>query len=120
MRIMELDKHYSLEYLGSISGGDDNFILDMVQTFISNVPEELNKIKDYMNQKNWKEAGNKAHKFASNLLLLEIGNLSDIAIEIEENGKDEVNTEIMPELLEKLETGCYQIINELKRDFNVY
>ena len=116
---MGVTKHYRLDYLNSISGGDESFIVDMVQTFIANVPEELNKIKGFVNQKNWNKAGQIAHKFASNLLFLEIEELKLIAIEIEENGINETNIEKIPDLIEKLETGCYQIIDELKRDFNV-
>ena len=116
---MGVEKHYSLNYLNSISGGDESFILDMIATFISNVPEELGKIKGFINQKNWNKAGQTAHKFASNLLFLEIEELKLIAIEIEENGLNETNIEFIPDLVEKLETGCYQIIEELKRDFNI-
>lgn len=116
---MKLEKHYSLEYLHSISGGDENFVIEMIQTFISEVPEELNKIKIFVQQKNWVKAGQTAHKFASNLLFLEIKDLKNMAIQIEENGINNVNTDAIPELSEKLEYGCYQIIDELKRDFNL-
>ena len=116
---MELDKHYNLDYIRSISNGDEGFVSDMILTFISNVPEELNKIKSLVDHKNWKSAGQMAHKFASNLLLMEIKDLIGIAIEIEENGLNDINVEKIPDLYEILEKGCYQIINELRRDFNV-
>ena len=116
---MGVEKHYRLDYLKSVSGGDESFILDMLVTFISNVPEELNKIKGFVNQKNWNKAGQTAHKFASNLLFLEIEELKSIAIEIEENGINETNIDKIPRLVQDLENGCNQIIDELKRDFNV-
>ncbi len=115
---MEIEKHYSLEYLQSISCGDDNFILDMMQTFIAEVPKELNKIREFVNQKNWINAGKTAHKFASNLLFLENEELKSIAIQIEENGINQINIDKIDELTYKLEAGCSIIIEELKRDFS--
>lgn len=113
------EKHYSLEYLESISSGDKDFILDMIQTFISNVPEELDKIRELVLDKNWNMAGHTAHKFASNLLFMENEELKSMAVQIEELGINETNTDEIPDLLKKLEQGCNIIIDELKRDFKI-
>lgn len=115
---MDIGKHYNLEYLQSISCGDDNFVLEMIRTFIDSVPIEIDKIKNLVKQEKWNMAGQTAHKFASNLLFLENEELKTIAIQIEEFGISETNIDKIPELTDNLEQGCNIIIDELKRDFN--
>jgi HPt (histidine-containing phosphotransfer) domain-containing protein len=112
-------KLYDLDYLNSISGGDQDFVKDMIITFIENVPEELNKIRNLIASKNWPKVGEDAHKFASSLLFLGLDNLKLIATRIEEHGLSGENVDQIPVLIDQLETGCRQIIIELKQDFNV-
>lgn len=113
------EKNYNLDYLNSISNGDQDFIKDMLETFISNVPDELAKIRQLVADGNWQKVGEDAHKFASSLLFLGLDKLKSIATQIEEYGLENKNLDQIPELLAMLETGCHQLIIELKRDFNV-
>ena len=113
------EKHYNLDYLNSISGGDQDFIKDMLETFISNVPEDLKKIRGLMVAENWQKVGEDAHKFASSLLFLGLDNLKSIATNIEESGLNRKNIQNIPIMLDELENGCNALILELKRDFNV-
>jgi HPt (histidine-containing phosphotransfer) domain-containing protein len=112
-----MTKNYSLEYLKSISGGDEEFIQDMIQTFVSSVPEELGKIKNFIDLSDWHKVGEIAHKFCSNLLYLELENIKEIANNIETSGLAMEHTEMIPVLFEKLTNACNEIIQELKRDF---
>lgn len=111
--------NYNLDYLHSISGGDQEFVIDMIRTFIVDAPAEIQKIKGLVIDKNWQKVGEEAHKFASSLLFLGLGKLKLVAIAIEESGINKRDTDKINGLLDQLETGCNQIIAELKRDFNV-
>ncbi len=113
------DKQYNLDYLNSISAGDQDFIKDMLETFVSSVPEELDKIRSFVVSENWQRAGEDAHKFASSLLFLGLDNLKTIASKIEEYGLNMENVDQIPGLLDQLDNGCRQLIIELKRDFNI-
>ena len=113
------DKQYNLDYLNSISGGDQDFIKDMLETFVTNVPLELNKIKELVASENWHKAGEDAHRFASSLLYLGLDELRTIATKIEDFGIEKINIDQIPGLLNQLEKGCSQLIIELKEDFNV-
>ncbi len=113
------EKSYNLDYLENISGGDQEFVNDMIQTFIINVPEDLEKIKNWVKNKNWQKVGEDSHRFASSLLFLGLDNLKQIANTIEELGIKQSDVTQIPDLINQLEKGCFQIIEELKRDFNV-
>jgi HPt (histidine-containing phosphotransfer) domain-containing protein len=113
-----MSKQYSLDYLKSISGGDEDFIKDMIQTFVSSVPEELKKIEGAIKQSDWMKAGEFAHKFGSNLMYLELEELKKIVGNIETYGLGMKHTNEIPLLFEKLSAGCFQIIELLKKDFD--
>lgn len=112
------DINYSLDYLKSISGGDEEFVKEMIQTFITNVPNELISLHNLITQKNWSKVGAESHRFASNLVFLELTSLRSIAIQIEDIGSKQTQTDQIPELFEQLEKGCLLIITKLKKDFN--
>jgi len=113
------NKLYNLEYLNSISGGDQAFIMDMILTFISSTPDELGKINDFVTSSNWSQTGEAAHRFSSSLLFLGLDSLKQVSAEIEMLSLQGDDVEKIPELLVKLENGCNQVIAELESDFNV-
>lgn len=113
------ERSYNLDYLENISGGDPDFVKDMIHTFIINVPEDLEKIKNWVTIKNWQKVGEDSHRFASSLLFLGLDNLKTIANTIEDLGIKQSDVDNIPALIDQLEKGCYHIIDELKRDFNV-
>lgn len=113
-----MSKKYALEYLKSISGGDEDFIKDMIQTFVKTAPEELLKIKTFIEQENWLKVGENSHKFGSNLLYLELDELKEIILKLENYGLEMEHIDEIPVLFDKLSKGCDDVIEELKRDFD--
>lgn len=112
-----MGRQYSLDYLESISGGDKGFIEDMLRTFITSVPEELEKLEKLIGETNWRKVGEEAHKFGSNLLYLELEDLKRLALKIESYGLDEEHLDEIPQLFQELKNGCNNIISILKKDF---
>lgn len=112
-------KHYNLDYLNSISGGDQEFVMDMIQTFITDAPAEISKIQKHLESGDFSKVGEEAHRFASSLLFLGLDNLKKIAVEIEELGINNTDTGKIAGLLEELNHGCRKIILDLKQDFHV-
>jgi HPt (histidine-containing phosphotransfer) domain-containing protein len=113
-----MGKRYSLDYLESISGGDKDFMEDMLRTFVQNVPDELENLNRLIQQSNWQKVGEQAHKFGSNLLYLELEDLKKIALKIETFGLEMEHINEIPVLFEELKNGCYAIIEDLKNDFS--
>jgi HPt (histidine-containing phosphotransfer) domain-containing protein len=112
-----MGRQYSLDYLESISGGDKDFIEDMLRTFITSVPEEINKIERCIEDADWRKVGEEAHKFGSNLLYLELEDLKQLTLKIESYGLDGKNLDEIPQLFLELKNGCNNIISILKKDF---
>lgn len=112
-------RRYDLAYLEEISGGDKDFILDMIQTFVSNAPDELNDLKNIAKNSEWSRLGESAHKFAPGLQFLGLTSLRPVINQIEEFAFEQKKLEFIPELIAKLESQCLQVIDELKKDFNI-
>ena len=56
-----------LSYLNEISGGDKEFIDEMINTFLEETPKDLAAIKEHSDSSNWTEVGKTAHKLKSSI-----------------------------------------------------
>lgn len=112
-------KLYDLNYLREISGGDDEFILDMIQTFVTASPGEISALKEFALNKEWTLMGEHAHKFAPSLEFLGLSSLKPVINQIEDFSFNRKNLELIPSLIQRLETECSLVSEELKKDFNL-
>lgn len=112
-------RRYNLNYLNEISGGDEEFVLDMIQTFIVNTPIEIASLKSLAAEKKWDMIGENAHKFAPGLQFMGIVSLRPVINQIEEFSFTRKNLEQIPVLIEKLGAECQMVSEELKKDFNL-
>jgi HPt (histidine-containing phosphotransfer) domain-containing protein len=112
-------KRYNLNYLKEISGGDEDFILDMIQTFVANTPGEIDQLRAYAEKEQWELLGDSAHKFAPGLQFLGIIALRPVINQLEDYAKGKKKLEIIPSLIDKLDTECRLVSEELKQDFKI-
>lgn len=112
-------KRYNLDYLKEISGGDKDFILDMIQTFIENSPGDISTLRELASKKEWEKVRENAHRFAPGLQFLGIVSLRPLINQIEDFSLNRKNTELIPAMIEKLEKECFLVSEELKTDFNL-
>lgn len=112
-------RRYNLTYLKEISGGDEDFILDMIQTFVSNAPSDIAHLKKLAAKGDWNELGENAHKFAPGLQFMGIVSLRPVINQIEDFSFARKNLAEIPGLLQKLESECQMVSEELKQDFKI-
>ncbi|HEX3009062.1 MAG TPA: Hpt domain-containing protein [Bacteroidales bacterium] len=112
-------KRYDLNYLKEISGGDEEFILDMIQTFVQNTPSELLHLKNLAKEQKWDILGEQAHRFAPGLQFLGLISLRPVINKIEDFSFGKKNLEEVPDLINKLEAECRLVSDELIKDFNL-
>jgi PAS domain S-box-containing protein len=74
-------------YLKTVSNNDQEFIDEIVNTFIGTIPEHLRQIKTFLENNNWKEVAHVVHKIKSSLSLLGLQDIKNQAIEIENSAK---------------------------------
>ncbi|MCG8385053.1 MAG: ATP-binding protein [Cytophagales bacterium] len=103
-----------LTYLKNVSNGDKVFMKEMVETFIKNTPIAINEMQKWMNEAEWEQIGKVAHKIKPSITFMGIDRLKPLIKNIEDYGKENYNTDHIPNLIETFSTECQKAIDELK------
>jgi HPt (histidine-containing phosphotransfer) domain-containing protein len=110
---------YNLSMIEEMAGGDKEFIATLAQTFADSVPPIMHQMESYFKQNDWKNMGLEAHSLKSNILTLQISSIEQEIKLIEQYGKQAVNLQELPALIEKVTTILPQAIMQLKQQFNL-
>lgn len=81
-----------LTFLNEISGGDQDFIKDVLNTFLEEMPKDIEQMNQAILQQDNKMIGRMAHKTKSTLQTLGLHDLKKLALTIEQSIKDEPAT----------------------------
>lgn len=111
-----LDKTIDLTYLQEMSDNDQNFITDMVNSFITQSPKDIENIWFHYTNNQLDDVANLIHKLKPSITFMGIHKLKELVLEIEENAKHR-RTEILKDQLELFDATCQKAIQELKEDF---
>ena len=113
-----MQKSYSLKKLNEIGQGDQEFINGMLVTFIENVTNATEKIKNLRLDKNWTDIAEIAHKLASNFAYLDSKSLQTIASDIEKSVLNDNDLTGIEEKTDKMYKNTILLIEELRNDFD--
>ena len=102
-----------LTYLKSVSDGDDQFVIDMVRSFIEKTPALLDELDKAAEGEDWTQVGALAHKLKPNLAFMGIESLKHLVLDIELSGKDLQHLEILSSKVKTLNSRCHEAILEL-------
>jgi len=111
------NKSYNLKKLDEIAQGNDDFIKDMVVTFVENVTADINGIQSFKSVENWTAIAETAHKLASNFAYLGATGLHALATDIEKSVLLEHNLTGIADKTDKLCHDGVLLIGQLKKDF---
>ncbi|MGH1337894.1 MAG: Hpt domain-containing protein [Aureispira sp.] len=76
-----------LTFLNEISDGDQEFITDVLQTFLEEMPKDMGQLRTAIEANNSEGIGKVAHKTKSTLQTLGLHELKEMAYTIEQNAK---------------------------------
>jgi HPt (histidine-containing phosphotransfer) domain-containing protein len=111
--------NYDLTMLRKLSDNDENFILDMLQTFKKTAPPVVARMEEYMTQFKTEAVGREAHKLIPGVSFLGAKELENILKIIEENCKTNLNKEQLPTLILQVKTIVNELISEFETDFHI-
>jgi PAS domain S-box-containing protein len=106
-------KKIDLTYLKEMSDNDRDFILEMMQSFISQTPKDLEDIWFHFSNQEYDELANIVHKVKPSITFMGIHELKDLVLEIEENAKKR-RIDQLEDQLRIFESTCRLGIEELK------
>lgn len=93
-----------LSYLEEITGGDNEMILEMLDLFISDMPEHLNKIRVHAESKDVEELGKEAHKMKPTTQYVGLTEMYGLVSKLEKFGRDGNFDDSIPKLVLELDS----------------
>jgi HPt (histidine-containing phosphotransfer) domain-containing protein len=107
-------EYCDLSYIYSICDDDESFIREMIQTFLSDSPGLTDNMKKFSDLGEWKKVGDLAHKFKTSLMFMGINSLHDSIRKVEFSGRNNIETESIPNLVSEISIISSKAIEELK------
>lgn len=113
-----MSKHYSIESLKEIAGGDVDFMEVVAKTFLEEIPPDLSSMEEAVENDNKELAYQFAHKMKPNLEMFGIDLQKDIT-SIESWSRSSKNKIVIMAHLETISSTLKEVFKELKADFNI-
>ncbi|GAB1856323.1 hypothetical protein MHTCC0001_11580 [Flavobacteriaceae bacterium MHTCC 0001] len=113
-----MEQHYKLFRVRELADNDEDFVMALVSTFLEEVPEDAERLKKAVAEKDYQTAYQAAHKMKPTIDLFELGVLQDL-IEVQDWGKF---TKTEMDITNKLDIVITAVDNaavEIKQDFGL-
>ncbi|MBU3823017.1 Hpt domain-containing protein [Flavobacteriaceae bacterium XHP0103] len=113
-----METHYKLFRVRELADNDEDFIATLAATFLEEVPEDAERLKKAVAEKDYFNAYQAAHKMKPTVDLFELGVL-DTLIEVQDWGKfEKKEIDIQPKL-DIVISAVEKASEELRTDFNL-
>lgn len=110
---------YNLDKINEMADGDEDFINSVISVFLEEVPQDLEGLETALEQQNYEQVYQLAHKIKPNVDLLGMDQTRAVALQIETLGKNSANMNEIQEVFPILKKDIHQVVSELKKDFNL-
>lgn len=117
--VMWEDVKYDISYLKKISNNDEDFIQEMVETFVTLTPEYFNDIENCYAEKKFDNLYKAVHKFIPTLAFVSAKEYIDKFEKLEKLALEKQDDEELHNLIPALKNYCYYLIEQLKKDFKL-
>lgn len=113
-----MTKHYSIESLREVAGGDTDFMTVVAQTFLEEIPPDLRAMEEAIENDNKELAYQFAHKMKPNLEMFGIDVLKDITT-IESWTKTSRSKMTVDSNVRIISSTLNAVFKELRADFDL-
>lgn len=106
---------FDLSYLRSISDNNEQFLNEMVQTFLQSIPPILDEMSRCLTAKNWHRLSRLAHQIKPSFGLMGMDDLRKAVYLIEQNADQKRNLSELVEDTSRFIRDCKEVISTLAR-----
>jgi len=103
----------NLSYLYELSGGDHDFVAEIIEMFLQDAPDLINQSNEHIQKEDYHQLRVTVHKLKSSVKVLGGDRLALLIQEIENNARKCMALETIPTLLQNLEDGIVDMMNQL-------
>ncbi|MEO8085316.1 MAG: tetratricopeptide repeat protein [Bacteroidota bacterium] len=94
----ETDQHFSISSLDKYTGGDQDLTVQLIEIFLKQVPEAIEKLEFSIPGGDWKSVHAVAHKVKSSVAIFDFNDLKKLLVNIEEYARDHSHLTEIPML----------------------
>ena len=105
-----------LSFLVKFTGGDQELTIQLIEIFLLQVPDAVQRIGLLLPERKWSEIFPIAHKVKSSLAIFEMEEMKNCVIAIEEYSRDQVKLDSLPMLYEKFKTDSEVAVMNLRHE----
>ena len=113
---MDSKKLFDLTNLNEMLGGDQQAIYQMVKIFLQATPESLSELNKCFQKNDLDGVSKLAHKLKSSVDIFCINDIKQDIRRLENNTRDNINIDEVPELVSKLNTILNIAIEQVKEE----
>ena len=110
---------YNLSKVYALSDNDTEFVKQILILFVTEVPEDLKKIKEGINNKDHKQAYAFAHKIKPTLDLIGLNVAFEEILQVEAWTKVEGRKKDIIETFKSIKKRVKEAVKEIKKDFDL-
>jgi len=110
---------YDLNYLRDVSNNNQEFMKEMVLTFINTIPPILDDMSASAMIGEWTKVGSLAHQVKPSFVLMGANHMRDKVLEIEHRAKNNLDTHNLKETINTFRSLCLEIVNSLSHELKV-
>ena len=110
--------YINLDYLDMMSDGDDSMKKVMLEMLLEELPQEVSKMTDLLEQENWESLASVSHKMKSTLAFVGNDEMTISNKQIELLAKSTPSKGTLAEMLNVLEKLYPMVIVELKEELS--
>jgi CheY-like chemotaxis protein len=107
-------ENIDLSYLRKVSGGNQEFVHDMLNTFIDTIPRTIADIRGSLSLKDWDELARAVHKIKPSLTMVGLAKTRDLGALIEESAKERKALKRLPADTEQFCSQLELALSQLK------
>ncbi len=113
-----MELHYKLFRVRELADNDESFIAALAEAFLEELPEDAERLKKAVAEKDYQEAYQAAHKMKPTIDLFELGVLEKL-IEVQDWGKFTQKDVDVTEQLDSVLSAVERAASEMKSDFKL-
>ncbi|WP_340075699.1 Hpt domain-containing protein [Leptobacterium sp. I13] len=111
--------HYNLDKVNELSGGDEEFTISIISVFLEETPQDILDLKEAIEKEDFQAIYKSAHKIKPNADIMGMEGARAKLLEIENQGKQDKDIEVIKSLFPSVEASINSAITELKNDFGL-
>lgn len=110
---------YDLAYLRSVSDNNEDFLQEMLQTFVQTIPPVLNGMTESLREQDWKKLSRLAHQIKPSFGLMGMDTLRKTVFYIEETAEKRDDLATLTQVTQGFVEDCQLVIEDLRKEIGV-